>query len=644
MKLTVWKGFRIWSGRTIGLFVAAALCALEAVAQPTLVDRNLSARTVVSGLDTPTSMAFLGANDFLVLEKATGKVKRVTDGAVSATVLDLAVNSNSERGLLGIALDPQFSTDPAVYLYWTESSTGADTDVASETPLLGNRVDRFLWDGATLTHDADVIRIRAIQNDASNGRERGNHDGGVLEFGPDGKLYVYIGDLGRRGQMQNLPDGPGAAGAADDQFGGPEPDNAHLSGVILRLNEDGSAPIDNPFFVAGEMRGGEAGANLQKVFAYGIRNGFGMAFDPKSGNLWEAQNGDDTFTELNLVEPGANLGWVQVMGPLLRLAQFKEIETSPEFFGLQQVRWSPTNIANSVDEALARMFWVFEGGDEFRAIMAGAGENPPVETEASGVADFRLNADGTLSYETRATGPIMGAVQAHIHLGARNVNGPVVAFLFGPFPEGRDFKAGDVISSGTITDANVIARPGFTPTVANLVERLRQGRAYANLHTHAHPPGEIRGQIIVSDRAPVSHYSDPEFAWKYEIAPAAVGFIRGRALGPQYDGDMIIGAARPTIDGGHLFRMQLAGHRRTIAVDDERLLDGVADNVAKFEITESESLLFGTGFGVGSDVQTGPNGNLYIVSLTNGEVYEIFRTKPKKSTAGATPRPQMRRR
>src|SRR5688572_18330052 len=138
--------------------------------------------------------------------------------------------------------------------------------------------------------------------------------------------------------MQNLPDGPGcvfdpcsgvpAGNLPDDQFGGLEPDNAHLTGVILRLNDDGTTLESNPFFVAGAFRGGEAGANLQKVFAYGIRNGFGMAFDPKSGNLWEAQNGDDTFTELNLVESGANLGWVQVMGPLSRLAQFKEIETS----------------------------------------------------------------------------------------------------------------------------------------------------------------------------------------------------------------------------------------------------------------------------------------------------------------------------
>src|SRR4030095_6173225 len=67
-------------------------------------------------------------------------------------------------------------------------------------------------------------------------------------LGPDGKLYIFFGDQGRRGQLQNLPDGPFGPGQPDDQFGGPEPDNAHLSGVILRLNDDGTAPADNPFF------------------------------------------------------------------------------------------------------------------------------------------------------------------------------------------------------------------------------------------------------------------------------------------------------------------------------------------------------------------------------------------------------------
>jgi len=620
--------------RFISLSSAFALLALVSGLRvsgqeaPTLVDSNLMVRTVAEGLNTPTAMAFIGEDDILVLEKGTGLVRRITDGAVQPNpVLDLAVNSASERGLLGVALHPDFPDEPSVYLFWTESSTGADSTNLGDVPILGNRVDRFTWDGSTLTHNTNLIRLRAFQEDADQ-PPRGNHDGGVLEFGPDGKLYIYMGDNGRRGQMQNLPDGPGAAGQPDDQFGGPEPDDAHLTGVILRLNVDGTTPEDNPFFEAGALRGGEDGENLQKVFAYGIRNGFGMAFDPFSGKLWEAQNGDDTFTELNLVEPGANLGWVQVMGPLARIEQFKAIETSSNFFGLQQVRWSPTNIANTAFDAMLRMFHVFEGGDRFAAVLRGSGENPPVETTASASATFELNDDGTLSYELHAITPIEDATQAHIHLGARDRNGPVVAFLMPLDTNGVDFAAGDLIAEGVIEDSDVIARANFTASVSNLVQRLHQGRAYANLHTIDHPGGEVRGQITVSDRRPVSHYSDPEFSWKYEIAPAAVGFISSKNLGNQYRGDMIIGAARPFIEGGHLFRMQLTGNRRKIAVDDPRLRDRVADNLEKFELTESETLLFGTGFGIGSDIQTGPNGNLYIVSLSNGAIYEIS-GKPK---------------
>src|SRR5262249_52387676 len=163
---------------------------------------------------------------------ASGQVKRVVNGTVQGTVLDLAVNSASERGLLGIALHPDFRRNPFVYLYWTESTTGADSNVLSETPLLGNRVDRFRWNGSTLTFDRNIIPLHAFQQDADQ-PARGNHNGGVLEFGPDGKLYIFFGDNGRRGQMQNLPDGPGsltapAPGAIpqgnqpDDQFGGPE--------------------------------------------------------------------------------------------------------------------------------------------------------------------------------------------------------------------------------------------------------------------------------------------------------------------------------------------------------------------------------------------------------------------------------------
>lgn len=587
-----------------------------------MVDSNLRVRSHVTGLNSPTTMAFLGANDILVLEKTTGQVKRVVNGALHSVALDLAINSGSERGLLGIALHPDFPANRGVYLYWTESTTGADTTVLSATPLLGNRVDRFVWNGSTLTLDHNVIRIRARQNDAGQ-PERGNHDGGILRFGPDGKLYFMIGDLGRRGQMQNLPDGPGPAGnQPDDQYGGPEPDNAHLSGVVLRLNDDGTAPTDNPFYTAGATRGGEAGANLQKVFAYGVRNSFGMAFDPRSGSLWDAQNGDDTFTEINRVESGANLGWIQVMGPLARSAEFKQIETTAPFAGLQQIRWNPTNIADTPQEARARMFMVFNGGDTFGTILNGAEENPPVTTDARAVASFELKANGTIDYELWAAGPIVAATAAHVHLGAYKQNGPVSVLLYSSAP--KDFQAGDLIARGTISNANVNLVAG----VAAIVERMRQGRAYVNVHTTARPAGEVRGQIHVIDREPVSHYSDPEFAWKYEVAPAGLGFIEGRGLGPQYDGDMVVGAARDVLFSGQLFRFNLTGNRRKVAVDDPRLEDRVADNFAKYDITESESLVFGTGFGVGTDIHTGPNGNLFVVSLSHGAIYEIYRRTP----------------
>src|SRR5262249_39792486 len=160
-------------------------------------------------------------------------------------------------------------------------------------------------------------------------------------------------------------------------------------------------------------------------------------------------------------------------------------------------------------------------------------------------------------------------------------------------PAGRDFAAGDVMAEGTLTDADLIARPGFTPTIANLAERMRQGRAYVNAHSLEHPGGEIRGEGVVTDEAPVSPYSDPRFSWKSEGAPAGMASRTGRARGPQYEGALFTGGARTSLEGGQLFHFNLTGNRRKIAVADPRLEDRVADNNNKFDITESESLLFG---------------------------------------------------
>src|ERR687896_1950534 len=270
-------------GRVLALAVAAllALAGLASAQEPELVDPDLAVSTAVSGLSQPIAIAFIGRDDMLVLEKASGQVKRVVDGEVRGVVLDLAVNSASERGLLGIALHPKFRRNDWVYLFWSESRTGADSNAGNGVRLMGNRIDRFEYDDGQLEFDRNIIRFRALQNDEPN-QFRGNHDGGVIRFGPDGKLYAIVGDTGRRGQTQNLLNGPFGPGIPDDQFGGPEPDEAHTTGVIVRLNDDGSAPRDNPFWRDGRRLRGEVGESIQKIYSYGLRNSFGLAFDPES--------------------------------------------------------------------------------------------------------------------------------------------------------------------------------------------------------------------------------------------------------------------------------------------------------------------------------------------------------------------------
>ena len=276
------NSLRFWAA-VAWLWLATSLASAQALKDPALMVTE-----VVAGLNAPTAMAFIGPGDILVLQKNDGQVRRVIAGVLQPTpVLDVAVNQVSERGLLGMALHPTFQSTAWVYLYYTESSTGGDTQSPSES--LGNRLYRYRWDGNALVEPQLILDLPVTPGP--------NHDGGVLTFGPDGKLYAVIGDLNRRGQLQNVPAGPG-------------PDD---TSVIIRLNDDGTIPSDNPFF--------SLGGNWAKYYAYGIRNSFGLAFDPVTQKLWMTENGPDTYDEINLVDPGFNSGWVQMMGPDARSPQ-----------------------------------------------------------------------------------------------------------------------------------------------------------------------------------------------------------------------------------------------------------------------------------------------------------------------------------
>ena len=122
---------------------------------------------------------------------------------------------------------------------------------------------------------------------------------------------------------------------------------------------------------------------------------------------------------------------------------------------------------------------------------------------------------------------------------------------------------------------------------------------------------------------PGSHYTDPEFSWKYGVPPAGLGFLHGDGLGKEYADNMFVGAAARGV--GQVLRFRLTTNRKHITTDDPRLADNVADNTTKFDLTESESLVFGENFGVITDLLTDPNGDLDLVDVVSGNIYQVYR-------------------
>jgi glucose/arabinose dehydrogenase len=225
---------------------------------------------VASGLASPTAMAFAPDGRLFVAEQG-GKLRVIKNGALLPTpFLTVAVDSNGERGLLGVTFDPDFPASPYVYVYYTATS-----------PTFHNRVSRFTASGDTAVAGSETVLLDL------NTLEAEIHNGGALHFGPDGKLYIAVGENGNSANAQTL---------------------GNLLGKILRINRDGSIPTDNPFYSTA------TGSN-RAIWALGLRNPFTFSFKPGSSRMFINDVGQSAWEEIDDGIAGSNYGWPATEGP-----------------------------------------------------------------------------------------------------------------------------------------------------------------------------------------------------------------------------------------------------------------------------------------------------------------------------------------
>jgi glucose/arabinose dehydrogenase len=256
--------------------------------EPQIRTGDLVVETFVNNIpNNPTTMTFVG-DDVLVLQRYTGQVRLVSDGILQdKPVLDVSVAKDGERGMLGIT-----SVGSTVYVYFTAAND--DGGKAIE-----NRIFKYEWDGEKLVNP---VLLRTLPSDNYY------HNGGAMtNF--DGRVYAVIGDNGNYGKLQNRPS-----------------EWKNDTSVILRIDPPG------PYY------------------AIGIRNSFGITFDPITGIMWETENGDDDNDEINLVSENFNSGWIEIMGPAKNQSQIDSLPkyedyvySDPEFTWQKPV--APTGIS-----------------------------------------------------------------------------------------------------------------------------------------------------------------------------------------------------------------------------------------------------------------------------------------------------------
>ncbi|MCC7434120.1 MAG: PQQ-dependent sugar dehydrogenase [Methanoregulaceae archaeon] len=346
--------------------LAALLVTSWAVLSP--AQEGFATTNAITGLNAPTCMAFAPDGRVFVGEKG-GSIKVYQNGSLISTFTTISCSTNSERGVLGLALDPNFAANRFVYVYYTTNNLSL-----SAPPTPKNRVSRFTELANVAVPGSETILLDNIPSDA------GNHNAGCIRFGLDGKLYIATGDGGSTPALsQNL---------------------TSIAGKILRINSNGTIPSDNPFVGTG---------NRGEIWAYGLRNPFRFQFRPGTLVPYIADVGQSSWEEINVGVPGGNYGWNLHEGPSGGAGFIHPIHAYSHNGGSRSVtgggfvgnRWPVEFQSRYVfgDYVLNQLFWVqITAGNGYVSNGSFLGVSSPV--------DFALGPDGAMYVVSLNTGTI----------------------------------------------------------------------------------------------------------------------------------------------------------------------------------------------------------------------------------------------
>jgi glucose/arabinose dehydrogenase len=357
-------------GRLLPLCFMALLLALEhpamlgATRQAPSLPPGFTQSLVVDGLNDPITMEFAPDGRLFVVEKS-GWVRVVQNGELlAAPFLDLDVDTFSDRGLLGLSLDPSFAENGYIYVFYSRPGRPGR-----------NRVSRFTA-SATNRNVVEAASERVLLDDIP--ADVGNHNGGAIHFGTDGKLYIGVGD--------------GAANPRGAQSVGT------LNGKILRLNPDGSIPVDNPFVAEPEAR--------PEIWAYGLRNPFSFAVQPGTGLIFINDVGAGLWEEIDVGVAGANYGWPSCEGVCAQPEMVDPIHVYTHDIGCAITGGVFYNGGQFPADYNGAYFFADYMGGWIRVLTPDRGEARPFALGVPSPVDLQIGNDGALYYLSFGGGAI----------------------------------------------------------------------------------------------------------------------------------------------------------------------------------------------------------------------------------------------